>query len=303
MDSFPAFFPLAGAKVVLAGKGPGIEAKARLLASSPAVLVRLEGNEALLPGAYRGARLAFVAGDDELFAQAAAAAARAAHVLVNVIDRPAWSDFNTPAVVDRGEVVAAIGTGGASPVLATLLRTELEAHVPEGAGGFAALLRRMQDEVRVALPDIAQRRNFLRQALSGPAAKAALEGDLAGAETLLREALAANPPTRGRVSFIDASGQVDLITLRALRTLAAADAVAADEGTPKAFLDLARRDADHLPTSAVAGQATALALTGRSVARLTLGAPDPAEVAACEQLGIAVQILSSAPPPAAPGAL
>ena len=121
MDSFPAFFPLAGAKVVLAGKGPGIEAKARLLASSPAVLVRLEGNEALLPGAYRGARLAFVAGDDELFAQAAAAAARAAHVLVNVIDRPAWSDFNTPAVVDRGEVVAAIGTGGASPVLATLL--------------------------------------------------------------------------------------------------------------------------------------------------------------------------------------
>lgn len=291
MDSFPAFFPLGGARIVLAGTGPGLEAKARLLASSPATLVRVEGADALLAGAYRGAILAFIAGEDETFAQAAAAAARAAHVLVNVIDRPAWSDFNTPAVVDRGEVVAAVGTGGASPVLATLLRTELETHIPEGAGRFAALLRRMQGEVRETFPDIGERRAFLRQSLSGPAAKAALDGDIGEAERILRGALGTRPQARGKVSFFDASGPVDLLTLRAVRALAAADAVAADPGASEAFGVLARRDADHLPQDAIAGQAAAQALTGRSVARLTAGPPNPAEIAALEQLCVAVEIL------------
>jgi precorrin-2 dehydrogenase/sirohydrochlorin ferrochelatase len=296
MDAFPAFFPLAGARIVLAGAGPGIEAKARLLESSPATLLRVEGHDAMLPGAYRGARLAFIAGEDEAFAQGCAAAARAAHVLVNVIDRPAWSDFNTPAVVDRGEVVAAVGTGGASPVLATLLRTELESRIPEGAGRFAALLRRMQEEVRTALPDIGERRNFLRQALSGPAATAALAGDIAGAEALLRLALNKTPQARGKVSFIDTSGPVDLLTLRAVRSLAAADAIAADEQAAKAFRDLARRDADHLPSEAVAGQAAAQALTGRAVARLTYGPANPAEIATLEQLGVTVEILNATQP-------
>jgi precorrin-2 dehydrogenase/sirohydrochlorin ferrochelatase len=294
MDSFPAFFPLQGVRIVLAGEGPGLEAKARLLAGSPALLVSVTGHEAFLPGAYRGARLAFIAGEDEVFAQAAAAAARAAHVLVNVVDRPAWSDFNTPAVVDRGEVVAAIGTGGAAPMLATLLRTQLETHVPEGAGRFAALLRRMQDEVRAAFPDLAERRDFLRGALSGPAARAALSGDVALAEKLLREGLTAQPIARGKVLFIDGSGPVDLLTLRAVRALAAADAVAADEGAAKGVLDLARRDATRLPSEAVAGQAAALALTGRCVARVTAGPPNAAEIAALQQLGVAVEVLATA---------
>ena len=290
MDAFPAFFPLDGTRIILAGNSPGLDAKARLLASSPASLVSIDGPDALLAATYRGARLAFVAGENPTFARAAADAARSAHVLVNVIDRPGWSDFNTPAIVDRGQVVAAVGTGGASPVLATLLRTELEVHVPEGAGRFAALLRQMQDEVRSALPDIGQRRNFLRRALSGPTARAALDGDLAEAERQLRAALNDAPQARGRVMFLDASGPADLLTLRAVRALAAADAVAADEGASNAVLALARRDADHLPKGA-ADQAAAVALTGLSVARLTAGAPDPQEIAALRQLGFTVETL------------
>jgi siroheme synthase-like protein len=170
LDSFPAYFPLAGRKVVIAGVGDAADAKARLFEGSPATIIRLEGHEAYLPGSYTGAILAFVASQDEVFVQAAAGAARAARVLVNVVDRPALCDFNTPAVIDRGEVVAAVGTGGSAPVLATMLRNDIEAQVPEGTGRVAALLQKFQGEVRGALPALHERRAFLRDAGSPAAA-------------------------------------------------------------------------------------------------------------------------------------
>ena len=162
MDAFPAFFPLSGRKVVIAGSGEAAQAKLRLFEGSPATLVHLEGADALATGSYAGAVLAFVASSDDVFAQAAAAAARAAHVPVNVVDRPQLCDFTTPAVIDRGEVVAAIGTGGASPMLATMLRHDIEARVPEGAGRVAALFRAMQDEVRPV------EKNHRRSLMIGP---------------------------------------------------------------------------------------------------------------------------------------
>jgi precorrin-2 dehydrogenase/sirohydrochlorin ferrochelatase len=70
LDSFPAYFPLAGRKVVIAGSGEAADNKARLFDGSPATLVRVDGHAAFLPGTYAGAVLAFVAGDDEVFLQA-----------------------------------------------------------------------------------------------------------------------------------------------------------------------------------------------------------------------------------------
>ena len=44
-----------------------------------------------------------------------AVAARAAGALVNVVDDIAGCDWAAPAVVRRGDLLLAIGTGGASP--------------------------------------------------------------------------------------------------------------------------------------------------------------------------------------------
>src|SRR4051794_7566269 len=107
MHAFPAFYPLAGRTVVVAGAGEAADAKVRLFDGSPATVKRLKGEAARDPAAYAGAALAFVASADDAFAEAAVAAARAAHVPVNAVDRPSLSDFTTPAVIDRGEVVAA----------------------------------------------------------------------------------------------------------------------------------------------------------------------------------------------------
>src|SRR5260221_6177271 len=132
MDAFPAFFPLTGARVVIAGDGPPAEAKARLFEGSPAEVVRLQGAAALDPDAYAGAVLIFVASHDLDFAQRAAEAARVAGAPLNVVDRPTLSDFHTPAIIDRGAVVAAIGTSGTAPLLASLLRAEVETRMPSG---------------------------------------------------------------------------------------------------------------------------------------------------------------------------
>lgn len=289
MDAFPAFFPLAGRTVAIAGDGEAAEAKARLFDGSPAVLLRLSGAEALRSRAYAGAALAFVAGGDDAWAAEAVAAARAAGVPVNAVDRPALCDFTTPAVIDRGEVVAAIGTGGASPMLATLLRHDIEARVPEGAGRIAALFRLMQDEVRGALPEAAARRRFLRAALNGPAAEAAAEGDMEGARERLRAALFETPQLAGRVLYVDARGPVDLLTLRAARTLASADVLVCDPDAHPDVLALARRDAERRPAAGVEALVE-LAAEGLHVARLVTAAGWRTEQAALDARGVTTEV-------------
>jgi precorrin-2 dehydrogenase/sirohydrochlorin ferrochelatase len=292
MDAFPAFFPLSGRTVVVAGTGPAAEAKARLFEGSPARLLRLEGEAAFEPASYAGAALAFVASADAAFAEEAAAAARSAHVPVNVTDRPALCDFTTPALVDRGEVVAAVSTGGASPMLATLLRQDIEARVPEGAGRVAALFRSLQAEVREALPEPHARRAFLRAALSGPAAEAAARGDMEAARAALREALAQGGPLHGRIDFVAGAGPAERLTLAAARALAAADVLVLDDGLDPEVLALARRDVERRPAAeASVEQLAELVGRGLRILRLTVGEPNPGELHALTGLGAEVQVL------------
>ncbi len=191
MESFPAFFPLAGRRVVIVGQGAFAEGKAKLFEGSPAEVVRIDDGRAFDPQSYAGAALVFIACEDAAFAELAARAAKEGRAPVNVVDRPELCDFFTPALVDRGEVVAAVGTGGASPVLAQVLKEEIGRSVPEGSGRVAALLGQFREETRQAFPDLGERRRFVLGVLAGPAAGAARRGDMEAAQRLMREALAA----------------------------------------------------------------------------------------------------------------
>ena len=197
MDSFPAYFPLAGRRVVIAGSGFHAEGKIRLFEGSPAELVVIDDGRAFDPETYRDAVLAFVASDDRAFSDLAAAAAREAGVPLNVVDRPEMCDFFTPALVDRGAVVAAVGTGGASPVLAQVLKQQIESRLPEGVGRVAALLSQFRVQTRAAFPDMGARRDFIMAVLDGPAADAARAGDMETARRLMTEALATAPAVPG----------------------------------------------------------------------------------------------------------
>jgi precorrin-2 dehydrogenase/sirohydrochlorin ferrochelatase len=297
MDAFPAFFPLIGARVVIAGEDESAEAKARLFEGSPADIVRLDAQAALDPAAYAGATLVFVASFDAAFAKAAASAARGCGAPLNVVDRPELSDFHTPAVVDRGQVVAAIGTAGAAPLLASLLRAEIETRVPAGAGRIAALLGDQREPLRKAFPDFAHRRAFLRAMLIGPVADAAAAGDEALAARLLSEAIAAGWSAVGRVSLIEAPVALDLISVRAVRALNIADVVVSGLGAAPLLASHARRDAEYLsPADADAAMLSELAHAGRIVAVVSR-TPDPALGRALAALGVVVERLEAARAP------
>ncbi|MCC6918448.1 MAG: siroheme synthase [Alphaproteobacteria bacterium] len=103
--------------------------------------------------------LLWIADLDAKAAASLAGAARRAKVLVNVEDDLAHCDFHTPAVVRRGRLVLAAGTGGASPAVAAAVRARLEVEFP----------------VRWAdvLEDIAAARTRLRDAGAAPSEVAA----------------------------------------------------------------------------------------------------------------------------------
>ena len=260
----------------MAGKGEAAEAKARLFDGSPARLLRLHGEAARNAAAYGGAKLAFIAGDDA-FVTTAAAAARQAGCPVNVVDHPMLCDFHTPAIVDRGQVVAAIGTAGAAPMLASLLRGQLEQAIGPGIGPLAALLAERREALRSAWPDLAQRRAVLRRMLAGPAADAAAAGDLSLAGALLDAALAEREiGGAGRLLLLARPPAPDLITLRALRVLALADAAAFEPEDAPLIAAHARRDVQRLPLEPLAALQEAVAI-GAAVVVLSA---DPAALAA-----------------------
>ena len=271
MRFFPMFMDLAGRRALVVGDGPAARRKAGLLAQAgAAVVTRPVFSLDDLPGTC----LAIGADAAPADLQALSAAAQAAGVPVNVVDRPELCSFIMPAIVDRDPVVVAVSTGGAAPVLARLIRARIEAALPPGIGRLAAVAGSVAAELRRRLPDVKQRRRVLEQALSGAAAELAFAGREAEARASLLAAADEGAPAPGIVHFIGAPAEADLLTLRAQRLLGEADAVLHDPGVPPAVLNAARRDADRFPAGAA--DAARLAATGARVVRLVAGDPQSA---------------------------
>ena len=322
MRQFPAFFNLTGQRVVVVGSGDEAVRKVRLLVTAGAVPVILVRSTVILKRltdterrrvivqpvwrldeALKTARLAIVAEDNP----GAIARIRAAGVPLNVVDRPELCDFTVPSIVDRGEVVVAIGTDSNAPVLAKAIRAKIEALLPRRIGELAALAGRLRGVVKAALPDFADRRRFWERALTGRAAELAYAGDLAGAEAEMRAGLA-GPGGEGVVHIVGAGpGDPELLTLKALRLIQEADIVYHDRLVSSLILDLIRRDAERVPVGKAKGHHSvsqdeihelliASAREGKRVVRLKGGDPfvfgrGGEEMDAVEAAGIAAFVV------------
>ena len=170
--------------------------------------------------------------------------------MINVVDRPDLSTFLVPAVIDRGDVVVAVGTGGASPVLARRLRERIEALLPARIGDLAALMGRHREHFARTRHASSSLRRFWERVVDGPIGVAALAGRWHEAERALVRAIEATrypQKETGTVFLVGAGpGDPDLLTLRALQALQGADVVFYDELVTPEILDRARRDAERV---------------------------------------------------------
>ncbi|MFZ4688033.1 MAG: precorrin-2 dehydrogenase/sirohydrochlorin ferrochelatase family protein [Polymorphobacter sp.] len=241
MDALPLFLTLAGREVIILAIGPDsaepAAAKARLVVAAGGIV---SDETAANPV------LAFVAADTETDAKAAAARLRQRGLLVNVVDRPALSDFLMGAIIDRSPVVVAISTGGATASLSRALRGRLEALLPASLGALARAIGAARSAASIAHPTVAERRRLWERALAegGPLdpllplidADAAVAAAIAGTSAALREI---------RLVAVASPDPGDL-TLNDLLALGRCDALLVEGPVPATVIDRARRDAVRL---------------------------------------------------------
>jgi uroporphyrin-III C-methyltransferase / precorrin-2 dehydrogenase / sirohydrochlorin ferrochelatase len=294
MQFLPVFLDLQAGPVVLVGSGELASAKLRVLASAGArVRWHATSSAPLALEPQVAARVALQAGDPltadlkGVIAIACAGAgeigvamsarAKSLGLPVNVMDDLKHSTFIFPAIVDRGEVVVAVGTGGASPVVARRVRERIEAMLPARIGDLAQFIGGLRKLIHDRIPDFSLRRRFWEKVIDGPIGALVLDGRQREAEAALNAI--ADPAifsgAQGSVTIVNAGpGDPDLLTVKALRALSDADVVFHDESVSSEILDRVRRDAARVVVAADMSQATInrhlveAAVAGRRAVRL-----------------------------------
>jgi len=187
--------------------------------------------------------------DDEAVNRQVSEEARKHGIPVNVVDSPELCSFIVPSIIDRDPVQIAISTGGASPVLARLLRSKLETFIPSAYGRLARLVESYREKVKQKFSSSNEIRAFWEHILEGPVADLLIAGKDKDAKDTLQKAIeqAEAPAPRGEVYLVGAGpGDPDLLTFRALRLMQQADVVVYDRLVSAGVLDLVRRDAEFI---------------------------------------------------------
>lgn len=331
LPKLPIFLDLAGRSILAVGGSDGIAWKAELLAAaggtvrivaespSPELLALVRNDPERLTLIRRfwqetdliGTSVAVADIEDPREAGAFAETARRNGALVNIVDQPAFCDFQFGTIVNRAPVIVSISTDGAAPILGQAIRRRIEAVLPSSLGMWAQTAKDFRERLRTIVPAKHDRRRFWERFVDAAFTNGIHERDLDNAlEHLAREARGGASKRRmlGEVIIVGAGpGDPELLTLKAMRELQAADVIVYDRLVTPAILELARREARRIHVGKEGHGASCrqddinalivdLALAGERVVRLKGG--DPAvfgrtgeEVAACREAGVPVRIV------------
>lgn len=299
----PVFFNLEGKRAALIGGTEAAAWKAELLAAAGANVeiyaleLAPEMSELVRTGASAGsltwhqrpwaldvfsnAACAVADAEDEAEAKALVCAACGAGVPINVIDKPAFCQFQFGSIVNRSPVVVSVSTAGAAPILGQAIRRKIETLLPRALQGWAGLAQSVRGQVMERLPLGAPRRafweRFVDQAFSGQIAPSEMDQNLFNGGPA--------PENSGRVTLVGAGpGDPELLTQKAIRALQAADVILFDDLIAHEVLELARREAKRMMVGKRGGRESCrqddinalmikLAKQGKHVVRLKSGDP------------------------------
>jgi uroporphyrin-III C-methyltransferase/precorrin-2 dehydrogenase/sirohydrochlorin ferrochelatase len=188
MKFLPIFYKINGKTCVVVGGG-GIAARkvdllrkagARVTVISPALgdemsRFHADGLIEWIDREYRSgdldeAVLVIAATSDREVNNTISGDADAMRIPCNVVDNPDQCSFIMPSIINRDPVQIAVSTGGASPVLARLIRTNLESCTPSAYGKLATLVDNYRDSVKKTFTKVEERRKFWESILEGPVA-------------------------------------------------------------------------------------------------------------------------------------
>jgi len=151
--AYPVFLELTGRRAVVIGAIALRERKDVALRDAGAA-VDVFANGGWTPRDLDGAFVCVASSDDPAERDAIAVAARERGALVNVMDDVPNCDFAAPAIVRRGDLAIAVGTGGRSPAVARKLREQLEARYGEEWAEVLEIVADVRGVTIVALPDL-----------------------------------------------------------------------------------------------------------------------------------------------------
>jgi uroporphyrin-III C-methyltransferase / precorrin-2 dehydrogenase / sirohydrochlorin ferrochelatase len=297
----------AGANVAVYTPAPA-EEMAALAEAPPRGAVTIHRRDAAAED-LAGAAIAVGAFDDDDDAARFAAAARAQGVPVNVVDRPAFCDFAFGAIVNRSPLVIGISTDGAAPAFGMAVRAKIEAMIPKGFARWVEAARQWRTALASSGLSFPGRQQFWRIFSNYAATHPNHEPTRSDFDGFLAETTSETPdPDNGAVTLVGAGpGDPELLTLRAVRALQAADIILVDDLVAPDILDFARREAKkmlvgktgHGPSckqEEINTLMVTLARAGKRVVRLKGGDPmifgrATEEIAACRAAGIPVEVV------------
>lgn len=269
LTTFPVFFKVAEQKIVIIGNGAEAYAKLRLLSESSACLVliadapekdllefinhySLEDKkfiwlaEKFIPDHLHNALLVFAANGNEKQDKIIAEHANALKIAVNVVDRPYMCDFYTPALINRAPISIAIGSEGASPVLAQMIRAQIEALLHAHIGKVAILAAKLRTLVDHSIAKGLTRRNFWFRFFNSTITEKIAQNNIILAENEAFDLVNEFKTQTGKVYLLNAENlAVDQITLYCQRILLMADGIVYDQAINKDLLTIGRRDAQR----------------------------------------------------------
>jgi precorrin-2 dehydrogenase/sirohydrochlorin ferrochelatase len=108
-------------------------------------------------------------------------------VLVNVAVPPEESSFIVPSVVERGDLMIAISTSGASPALAKKIRQDIEQRYGTEYGLFLDKMSAIRNRVREEIPDLLKRHEVFQTIVDSDVIELIRQGKMHEAELRMAE--------------------------------------------------------------------------------------------------------------------